>query len=457
MKIATKIIAACALLCALGGIVSGAFVAWRASNLSEQALYERASSQLISIREMKKAEIVRYFGAIEDQIRTLAATPSTQDALHQFTESYANYPLNMVSDSDVGKLKTYYSSQFGQTYRSSNSGSSADELSRFNRLDDIGRAIQARYIGVNPNGLGNKHKLDSDQLGNDYDRAHNVYHPSLREFLESFGYYDIFMVDNDGNVVYSVFKELDFATNLNSGAYSNSGLGKAFQGSSQQSKGHVSLIDFEPYFPSYEAAASFMSTPVYQGSQRIGVLIFQMPIDAINAIMTNNKKWKEAGLGSSGETYLVGQDTLLRSQSRFLLQDKAAYLKALQEAGVSKVTIDQIDSKDSAIGRQPIDTTGSRAALNGQTGIDVIQDYRGVAVLSAFAPIKIAGLSWGLLSEIDKDEALEDVASLNQAVFMSVALSSVLLVSLAGFAAYFVGASIARPIKLATSKVGLIS
>lgn len=457
MKIATKIITACALLCALGVIVSGAFVAWRASNLSQQALYERASSQLISIREMKKAEIQRYFSAIEDQIETLAATPSTQDALKQFSASYTNYPLNSVSDSDLGKLETYYSSQFGPTYRSSNSGSSASEISRFNRLDGIGRAIQARYIGVNPNGLGNKHKLNSDLLGNDYDHTHAKYHPSLREFLESFGYYDIFMVDNNGNVVYSVFKELDFATNLKSGAYSNSGLGKAYQGAAQQSKGQVSLIDFEPYYPSYEAAASFMSTPVYQGSQRLGVLIFQMPIDAINAIMTNDQRWKEAGLGESGETYLVGQDTLLRSQSRFLLQDKAAYLQALQAAGVAKATIDQIDSKDSAIGRQAIDTKGSRAALNGQAGIEVIQDYRGVAVLSAFAPVKIAGLSWGLLSEIDESEAFEDVASLNQAVFISVAMSSVFLVALAGFAAYFVGASIARPIKLATEKVGQIS
>ncbi|EGU57891.1 methyl-accepting chemotaxis protein [Vibrio nigripulchritudo ATCC 27043] len=56
MKIATKIIIACSSLCAIGVIVSGNFVAWRASGLSEQAIYDRATSQLISIREIKNGK-----------------------------------------------------------------------------------------------------------------------------------------------------------------------------------------------------------------------------------------------------------------------------------------------------------------------------------------------------------------------------------------------------------------
>jgi len=457
MKIATKIIIACASLCALGVVVSGAFVAWRASGLSEQALYERASSQLISIREMKRSEIERYFLSIENQLQTLATTLSTQDALRDFSQSYANYPYQEVSSGDYSALKNYYSSQFGSTYQQGNSGTSANEMSRYLQLDEVGRALQARYIGVNPNGLGEKHNLDRDSLGSDYDAAHARYHPAIRHFLEAFGYYDIFLIDNTGNVVYSVFKELDYATNLSAGPYRDSGLASAFQGAANKSKGQVHLVDFKPYYPSYEAAASFMATPVYADGTRLGVLVFQMPIDAINAIMTNDKRWQEAGLGLSGETYLVGQDTLLRSQSRFLLEDKAGYLEALRAAGVSQSTIEQIDQKESAIGRQPIKTVGSSAALSGQTGIEIIKDYRGVPVLSAFAPVNISGMRWGLLSEIDQAEALQDVESLNQAVFTSVALSSVILVALAGFGAYLVGASIARPIIHATAKVGQIS
>ncbi|UAB72733.1 methyl-accepting chemotaxis protein [Vibrio sp. SCSIO 43132] len=457
MKIATKIIIACSSLCAIGVIVSGNFVAWRASGLSEQAIYDRATSQLISIREIKKREIESYFDQIRYQLETLADNNSTKSALKDFTAAFNSYPENRVSESDKNKLKNYYSSEFGKTYRESNGQNSANELNRLSQINDIGVALQARYIGVNSNGLGEKHLLDKDTLNTSYDVAHELYHPSIRHFLEAFGYYDIFLVDNSGNVVYSVFKELDYATNLISGPYKNSGLAEAFNGAKSQAKNQFFLVDFKPYYPSYEAAASFMAAPVYDGNDKLGVLVFQMPVDAINSIMTYDGKWADAGLGASGETYLVGPDTLLRSQSRFLLEDKPGYLAALTSAGVSNQIVSAISDKDSAIGRQPVNTVGSQAALSGQTGSEIILDYRGVPVLSAYGPITVAGLKWAILSEIDEAEALADVGALNSAVFTAVGLSTVILLVLSAIGASIVGGGIARPIKAAAAQITEIS
>ena len=50
----------------------------------------------------------------------------------------------------------------------------------------------------------------ADTLNTEYDDVHKKYHPSIKGFLEEFGYYDIFLVDTSGNIVYSVFKELDY-------------------------------------------------------------------------------------------------------------------------------------------------------------------------------------------------------------------------------------------------------
>ncbi|OEE73244.1 methyl-accepting chemotaxis protein [Vibrio genomosp. F6] len=457
MRIATKIILACTVLCAIGVVVSGGFVGWKASSLSKQALHERASSQLLSVREIKKGEIERYFDQIHFQLETLASDVAIQDALTEFSREFERYPIGQVSEQDYSALRNYYTSQFGALYRDKNDQKSANELSRLSQLSVAGQALQARYIGVNSNQVGEKHLLDSDPLNTGYDQVHERYHDSLRHFLTSFGYYDIFMVDNQGNVVYSVYKELDFATNLLTGPYRQSGLAKTYNQVKNASNRYFYIEDFSPYYPSYESAASFIGTPVFSGGQRIGALIFQMPVDAINSIMTFNQNWSAAGLGASGETYLIGQDGLLRSQPRFLIEDPSQYLSALSMAGVSASVVKNIKGKNSAIGLQPVESETAKRALSGQSGYELVQDYRGISVLSAYAPINAAGLSWGILTEIDESEAFKDVTALNSAVQTTVIISIVVIVLISIGISYLVGNGISRPIRMASLQIQKIS
>ena len=136
------------------------------------------------------------------------------------------------------------------------------------------------------------------------------------------------------------------------------------------------------------------------------MLIFQMPVGRINNIMTSNSSWKDIGLGTSGETYLVGEDYTLRNQSRFLIESKEEYLDDIRKSGVSGDIIRQIDKLDNSIGLQLVKTKGAIAALNGETGEEVFDDYRGVPVLSAYRPLQLNGLKWVILCEIDEAEAL---------------------------------------------------
>lgn len=457
MKIATKIVLASTLLCSIAVVATGTFVGWRASELSEQALYQRAISQLTSIRENKKSEIENYFQHIRGQIVTTANSIGVRDAMVAFKDTFERYPVESVSSSDLSSLSNYYTSNFGATYRTANGGNSANELQKLNMLSPRAKALQARYIGVNPNPLGEKHQMMADSLGTEYDKVHSKYHPSIKGFLEEFGYYDIFLVDPSGNVVYSVFKELDYATNLNSGPYAGSGIAKAFKNALNKGASQYHLEDFAPYFPSYEAAASFIATPVKVDNQTIGVLIFQMPVDKINSIMTFGENWSYAGLGNSGETYLVGPDSLLRSESRFLLEEPELYFEELKASGVSKNIMDQIQGKSSAIGRQMVDTASVKAAFRGQSGSEVVDDYRGIEVLSVYSPLDAAGLQWAIVTEIDKAEALADLDALVQSKFTTVLTSIVVGVTAAVLVSYFLGSSISRPIRVASEKIQRIS
>jgi hypothetical protein len=140
----------------------------------------------------------------------------------------------------------------------------------------------------------------------------------------------------------------------------------------------VSVADFEPYTPSYGVPAGFMAAPIFDQDTLIGVLAFQMPVDHINNIMTSHNSWKNVGLGESGETYLVGADKLLRNQSRFLIEDRERYLQLIEEIGTDPDTVAKIRSFNNSIGLQEVDTVGTRAALSGETGTEVFDDYRGV-------------------------------------------------------------------------------
>ena len=91
------------------------------------------------------------------------------------------------------------------------------------------RILQARYITDNPNELGKKDLLDTAGTGDVYDNLHAKYHPKFREYLQDFGYYDIFLFNTEGDLVYSVFKELDYATNVVDGKWRDSGLGRIFR------------------------------------------------------------------------------------------------------------------------------------------------------------------------------------------------------------------------------------
>ncbi len=378
----------------VGGII--------ANQQASTALETAAFNQLESIREIKRRNIENYFRSIHDQVLTLSENPNTVVAMNTLKMGFHNdtglKELEQGAFENVrNDLKSYYESQYGAEYQNQNG--KAINTTALIPYEDIEIYRQFRYIAENPNPLGEKHKLDHAPLkGEQYDRVHRKYHPAFRSFLEKFGYYDIFLIDPDtGHIVYSVFKELDYGTSLLTGPYKDTNFSRAFRRARDAgNKDAVILEDFEPYSPSYEAAASFISSPIYDESRLVGVLIFQMPVGRINEIMTNN-----AGLGETGETYLLGGDRLMRSQSRFI--------------------------EENTIGKFKIDTVAVDEVLAGKTGQQTVTDYRGAEVLSSYTPVSVEGLKWGLIAEIDKKEAFAANIEL-QITLIVVTIVSILVV-----------------------------
>ncbi|WP_220720475.1 methyl-accepting chemotaxis protein [Agarivorans litoreus] len=420
---------------------------------SKKLLLANAENQLISNRNQVAKQVEGYFETIRGQIETSASNLMYQEAMTQFKKAFFERPLNNTSNQT---LEQYYNQEFATEYRKHNPGESSPASQAFKQLSQRSKEFQQIFIANNPAPLGSKDQLIIINETNAYAQAHAKYHSAIHHFQQEFGYYDVFLVEPDnGYIVYSVFKELDFATSLLDGPYQNTNIAQVFKRVLQTKQ--TALTDFSAYPPSYDAQAAFIASPIMANNSLLGVLIFQMPIDRLNNIMTHDHRWKTSGLGDSGETYLIGADGLMRSDARFLIEDLSAYLTAMKTLGMPEQLIKKIKAEKTSMGLQKIDTQGSRAVLGGKTGTAVFDDYRGVSVVSAYQPLSIEGVSWSVLSEMDESEALLLAAKIQEKTIsslISLAIAALVIASLVG---WLLAKTITAPVRKMLTTVSQLS
>src|SRR5688572_23624813 len=282
--------------------VTSVIVGRESLNSGRAALEAQAREALVAQRAAKAGQITDYFDSLSNQVQVLAASPDVVNAMREMPAAYENSVISIADlPTERARLAKYYTGDFVQEFEKRNTGKKLDMASTVAMLPDLTMNLQYQYIAANPHPLGSKSNLDHANDGSRYSELHGALHPFLRTALHRFGLYDIFLVEpRGGTTVYTVFKELDFATSLVNVPYSKSRLRDAFRLSWALDKpGMVALSEFGEYLPSYNDQAAFLGTPIFEGGKKIGVLIVQVPIDKINSVMTHEGKWKERGLGNS--------------------------------------------------------------------------------------------------------------------------------------------------------------
>ena len=237
----------------------------------QKSAFHQAEDHFESLVAGRKTAFQSLLRGVNADLLTLSSTPSTSTAIQRLSAAWSNL------------------------------GADAPEVTR------------KAYITENPFPVGERHNLDRGKQTIPYNIHHSKFHPAFRTLLTAKGYYDAFLISMPGDVIYSVYKEDDFGTNLMNGAYKDSDLGLLFREALEAEAGQVIFSNVTPYAPSANVPAAFAATKVIAPSgQTVGVLALQIPMHMINTIMNDAQ-----GIGDSVEIFLAASDLTARSSSRF--------------------------------------------------------------------------------------------------------------------------------------------
>ncbi|WP_295893730.1 methyl-accepting chemotaxis protein [uncultured Vibrio sp.] len=337
------------------GVVPALVLGLNAVLLTQTALTERSYNQLDTVRSIKSSQINSFFEEREGDMDVLVDVANTLQ-LEGFRK------LEAINQSQASQV-TEYIKQLKLGLRLF-----ADSYATKMVMTEFDRAYQAQ---------GNR--ISGRQWGS---VAEN-YGKEVDQFQQQFGWYDAFLINTNGDIVYTSTREDDLGKNIRSSNIKGTGLEKAFsRAQASNNKEQVYFGDFTLYHYSDNAPAGFFVTAILNRSNDVvGYAALQFPIDRVNAITSQTQ-----GMGSTGETYLIGSDKLMRSDSRLDPEGHSV------EASFKNNT--------------RVETDAAESVFSHGSGANIINDYNGNLVLSVWQPIELDDSNqWAIITEKDVTEA----------------------------------------------------
>ncbi|MEM7179833.1 MAG: methyl-accepting chemotaxis protein [Spirochaetota bacterium] len=344
--------------------------------ISNKGIKTSVRNSLEYVSNVKKREVSIYFHNKEADMQILAESLEVKNALSSFQDTYKN------------------------TVRR--------ESASFFTTD-----LQRKYITENPNPTGQKDNLNFSDDGSEYSRIHKKYHPFFRKFIKVKKFYDLFLIDAEtGQILYTVFKELDYATNLLSGVYKDTNIADLFK----KVKGagtnvNTFFVDFKNYAPSNGDPASFIGTQIIIDGKLAGVLVLQLPIDEINSTMQSQNSTDD-----SVSSYIIGNDKLFRTSVG--------------------------ESKEKIVLRKKNEQESISLALDGKLGVLQETNTFGREVYSHYSSINIYNEKFVFITERSVSKSLEELNYIRLRTIIAIAIILVITIGLT----YYSSREVSNPI-----------
>jgi len=378
---------------------------------------QKSCDQLVLLQTTKEQYITDYFRQLDRQLTRLSTDRQVPEMLSMFSESYLNIVHDNCYTPDapdssimISKLERFYTAEVIPALEDmTDKGVSLKALLP---NDSRQKILQYLYLAGNSKPLTAKGSINKADDASAYSSIHDQYHPEMQRFARELGVSDILLADYEsGDVVYSMSKNLDFATNLFDGPYKNSALALAFKSALAQSQpGTLSYVDESQYLPALFKPIFFISAPVFSGSQLKGAIIFALDV----SVMDNLLRLDTDGItsGKTQKAFILGRDLSYRSNDPGFLADREAYIKKLKRNSNNGENHLLAEKLNTTALIQTVDQNAFSETLHGKSNTITYTTETGEQVFAFYGQVKIDDLGWILVSQIDRSEALSPVRTL---------------------------------------------
>jgi class 3 adenylate cyclase len=430
-------------------VLSAAVVGAIGYQSGRSSLRESVFDRLTEIRQSQSRQLQEGIGDLKDSLVIYSRGATSVQAIQAFTAGFDELNTATISPAQQQSLVDYYANQFAPGKKAIGEEMDVDAVLPTTNAQ---RYLQAYYTAPFSD-WGKAIKFDDARDGSAWSAANARYNDFFREIVTRFEFEDALLFDTRGNVVYTAYKGVDLGTNVFTGPFKGGLIASAYKEALDSNKvDYVGITDFGEYEPADEPTAWFMS-PVGPQGRVDGVLALQFPISKINRLMTMDRRWQDSGMGETGETFIVGPDDLMRSDSRLFLEDPEAYKRDVVDAGTPPDIAEEAIDRGGTTLIQPVPTEATKLAQRGQSGTLIALDYLGHETLQAYAPANIEGLRWNVIAKINTAEAFAPVGAFTR----TLVLSTVAIIFVVCLAAMLLARLFVRPIRRLESGAQKIS
>jgi len=394
-------------------VITSAVGLQRGSELADDVLRDRLSA----IGASRASEVERYIASLQRASVSQAISPSTADAIEQFDQAYEELQADDPSTDDQSAVDDYYRDVVAPQLEDLRARpvSGANLLPR----EPASVHLQANYVVPSD---GGPLIVDAGD-GSSWSEVHSLLHPSFSEFVVQMRVDDLYLIEPENNViVYTAAKDIDFSTSLLTGPHSGSALAALINSFPQNPEpGIATIIDYSRYSAAGDAPTAFIASPVISDGGLAGYVALRIGSEQLSSITTTDGSWRS--LGDTGETYLVGDDGLMRSDARSFVEDRAAYLAVASDAQTANDDqLRSIERLGTTTLFQPANDDDAEATLRSGTRLADTTNYLGASVLSSQRALDIDGLDWVLFAELERQEVDQPIEDYVRNLLIAIAL-----------------------------------
>ena len=220
-----------------------------------------------------------------------------------------------------------------------------------------------------------------------YNSEYKAINRQIREYLlcfyENSGYKDIFLISPNGDIVFTINKNLDFSINLNADTVKETELGKLFNDVILLKSTQIS--DYK-WYESFNESVAFIATPIVRKDVFFGVFVVILGSNDIYELMCHR-----SGFAKSSDIVLVARE-----------KDSLVYRACSN--------YQQKDSKNNKILIGSKDLVPFQKAVQGLEGVELYTNDNRVDMVASYR--YIPELHWGIVIQLDKNEAVKPITNL---------------------------------------------